>query len=388
MPRLLEDWMSGYMDYVANEEPPRIFQLAVGVGVISSCLQRKCWFSRGKLLWYPNLYILLVGKSGSRKSYSMRRGMELMDGLSVSFTPARITNAEIVRVLANSSYPVTMPDGRETQHCSLTIFSEEILVLLRGDGEMIEILTDWYDCHDKWENRTKFSGIDVITNEFVTLIGATTTQKLASLPKDKMEGGFIGRLLVAYAEKRHHSEPEPANTPFHESLKEKLQIDLSCINQLKGPFQDTPEAKEAYKEWYFEQDKHPPFNDDIFCGYVDRRAMNLNKLMMIFSASRSDSMKIEIQDFKRAVSFMELLEGQMKYAFSGVGDNKLVLVQNQIEDLVNLREEVSASEVMALFKRYISMDDLFKILATLRGAGVIDVVKDGNGKNILRKKKS
>lgn len=387
MPRELKDWLTSYMQYVENEEPARLYQKWVGMGVISAALQRKCWIHRGKLLFYPNLYILLVGPSGvARKGEALKSGKRLMESIPVKCTSNRITSAELIRTLGTCSTVSTLFDGTQLSHSSLCVLSEELTVLLRDTtGEMIEILTDWFDCSNKWDNKTKVSGCEYVNNVCVTLIGATTPQKLAKLPKAGMEGGFIGRLVVAYARKKHHSEPLPIEDSNLLALWEKLKVDLDSIYNLSGGFTTTQAWEEAYADWYYKSDEDPPFRDELFCGYNSRRAALLHKLCIILSASRSDSKIIDECDLFRAIDMLMEIEVDMRMAFSGVGDNRLLFTQEEVEMLVREKKIVSAAELMMTYKRHVSSNELTEILTTLHRSGVIRWVKAASGELMVEK---
>lgn len=390
MNRKTKDWITAYLEYTDNEEPPRLYQKWAAISAISACLQRKCWIKKGKLLWYPNLYVFLVGPSSARKGTAMRTVIKLLDSVSgeVSFTPTRSTDAEIIQVLGRSRKIVTFDDGTVYEHCSATIFNEEMTVLIGSKSEtMMEFLTDWYDCGSKWENRTKTSGSDNLSNVFVSLLGATTPKKFASLPKAQAEGGLFARSIIVYGDKKHRLNPCPEMSEKHITLFNALEHDLQAICSLKGEFIQDKDAIAAYDSWYIEQGESPPFTDDLLGPYSDRRGMNVSKLSMIMSASRTDSRIITINDFMSAKKALEEVEVLMPYAFGGIGDNRLAYVQSQIERVILAAEApISASGLMRHFRNNISYDDMAKVLMTLKDSGLITIEVDDNGKRFIKKR--
>ena len=378
MSRLLPDWIDAFLEYTDNEEPPRVFQHWVAISTIAACLQRKCWITRGKLLWYPNLYVILCGPPSVGKGTSMRTSAEILTdmGGEVTFTPERVTPAEVIRTLENSQKSVNLMNGEPYEHCSITIFSEELSVLLRRDSEeMIEIITDWYDCKNQWDNKTKHSGSEYITNIWVNLIGATTPKKLAALPRVQTEGGFFARTVVVYADTAHCFNPEPALTERHHALMRDMKIDLQNICTINGLFKQTDEAREIYNKWYEKQKMNPPFKDDLLGAYAGRRAMILSKLCMVMSASRSNKQLVEVQDFERSLEFLTTAEINMRCAFGGVGDNKLVAVQNAIEKIIcESNEPISVVTLFKDFRHDISHIDFTTILGTLQHSGIMRII--------------
>ena len=64
MPRLLKDWLTGYIKYTEDSEPPQSYHIWCGIGTIAGALQRKVYMKWGKQIIRPNLYIILIGPSG------------------------------------------------------------------------------------------------------------------------------------------------------------------------------------------------------------------------------------------------------------------------------------------------------------------------------------
>ncbi len=109
-----------------------------------------------------------------------------------------------------------------------------------------------------------------------------------------------------------------------------LYSDLEMIHALKGQFGGTKEWNEKYRDWYRENEHNnrigkPCINDVKFSGYVDRRAVHLRKLCMILSASRSDSMIIEEEDFDLALRILKETEVNMPATFSRIGRSNLAM---------------------------------------------------------------
>ena len=81
MARLVDDWIDKYLVYSSNTEPPAMFHLWTAISVISSVLQRKCYFPWGTLTFYPNMYVVLVGPPAARKGTAMNIGKKILDDM-------------------------------------------------------------------------------------------------------------------------------------------------------------------------------------------------------------------------------------------------------------------------------------------------------------------
>ena len=104
MSRRNKDWITSYLRYVDNTEPPNLYKEWVAVSVIASCLQRKCYLDWGPMTFYPNMYIVLTGPSGkARKSTAMGPGMKLLREMGVKLAAESITREALIRELKTSN---------------------------------------------------------------------------------------------------------------------------------------------------------------------------------------------------------------------------------------------------------------------------------------------
>jgi hypothetical protein len=130
MERLLPDWLTGYLEFTNNSEPPYTYRLWTGICVIAACLRRKCVLNYGTLTFYPNLYVVLVGPSGKcRKGTAMKPGMRFLRDKGIKIASESITREALIRELKESDEnQVDIKTSTPHLHSSLTIFSEELTV--------------------------------------------------------------------------------------------------------------------------------------------------------------------------------------------------------------------------------------------------------------------
>ena len=62
MSRILENWLDSYVRLMENTEPARLFDVWTGYSVIAAALRRKISLQLGRLIYFPNIYIVLVDK--------------------------------------------------------------------------------------------------------------------------------------------------------------------------------------------------------------------------------------------------------------------------------------------------------------------------------------
>ena len=388
MARALKDWIDSYLDFVDNSEPPQMFKLWCAISLIASALERKCFLSWGTLTFYPNMYVVLVAPSGkARKGTAMSPALTMLEEINVKLAAEAITREALIQTLAESADSTPNDDGTLDNHCSLTVWSPELTVFLGHQNfQLMSDLTDWYDCRSSWTYRTKNQGTDIIKGVWVNLLGATTPDLIRSaLPMDAIGGGLTSRMIFVYEPRRGKIVPTPFLCNEDKALRVQLMNDLADIRMMKGMFKVTKEFVELWIDWYSAQEDNPPFKDNRFDGYIERRPNHVMKLAMVCSASRSESMVISDKDLTRAINILTETEKKMPFTFSGMGrSNASDIVASIMSEIASRGEKgIPLKELMQLYYRDADGVLMDKILSQLTIMGFATRVVRTDGIHIL-----
>lgn len=254
--------------------------------------------------------------------------------------------------------------------------------------QLMADLTDWFDCGDVWEYRTKNMGTDDITGVWVNLIGATTPDLLGStLPRDAIGGGLTSRMIFVYEQDKDHTELAPFLSEEEMEIGAKLLVDLERIAMLQGTFKATEGYVEKFTRWYAYTDSNPPpFDDHRFAPYFERKPTHLWKLSMIMNASRTSDMLITEDDFDRALNVLDVTERMMPRTFSGFGKSRDADVLNRVMTIVGTRKRISLPELQGMV--YLDADSrtLDSIVTTLESMNFLTIGREGT-QSILEYKK-
>lgn len=370
--RNIPNWIQGYLEFTDNTEPPEIFREWVGISTIASVLQRKCYLTwSDDLVFYPNLYIVLVAPPASaRKTTAMISGLKFLrePGINVRLAAEAITREALIREINNARDFYEDDEKRMVTHSSLTVYSSELAVFLGyNNPAMLSDLCDWYDCRDQWKYQTKGAGTsDYIDNVWVNILGGTTPGLLqTTIPVDAIGSGLTSRMVFVYADKKGKVIPTPFTTPEERELRKLLVEDLEIISSFKGQFKVTKEFIGAWTEFYTTSNEVRPFQDDRFLGYFDRRAATILKLCMVLVASRTSSMVINEKDLFFAIDTLSKVERTMQRALQGIGRNPLSDILHRVMFEVASKKEVSMADLMAKFisdLNYTELEDIVKSL--------------------------
>jgi len=351
--RRLDNWLTSYLQYTEESEPPTSYHKWVGIGLIASALQRKVKIKWGHERFFPNFYIVLVGPSGRcRKGLSMRMGRDILNQLPVTVISEKITLQGLIRDVAGASADF-MDGGTPNFHSSVTIFSEELTVLLgKQDTEMLAALTDWFDSPNEWTYRTKQAGTDKVQGLCINVIGATAPDLLqVMLPPEAIGGGWSSRVIFVFADRKKQTVPDEIITPEKVELKSTLAKDLGKIHLMQGDVYFSNRAKALYTDWYLGEDREMqngeyPINDHRFHYYCERRAMHVRKIATILHIARQHDLEVDEIDMEEAITLLTQTEKTMHRTFGGFGRSEHGDLISRITDLVRTKKRITRAEIL------------------------------------------
>ena len=361
------------MDFTSNTEPPEGFRRWVALSTLASVMERKCVLNWGTEVFYPNMFIVLVGPPAARKGTAMRVGKSFLDALGIPVASDESSRQKLIKSLQESASVDQTEHGDMIHHSSMTIHSSELTVFLGyGSREMLSMLCKWYDCENRYTYDTHARGKEEVPNVWVHLLGATTPGQLrAALPEDAVGSGFTSRVVFVYEEKKGKTVLKPSLSNEQIRLGELLAQDLAEIRNIVGEFVPTAEYEERYYSWYAESESKQVFLDPRLDYYVQRRPTHLFKLSMLCSASRGSSKILELEDLERAIDYLHEAEKDMPQVFSGVGANPLAAVQSRLGGLVKQMGTVPISTIAQMLADDASATQLMEAIQSLQQQGKV-----------------
>ena len=390
MPRRLADWKSTYIKYVEETEPPDLYKEWVAISVMAAALERKCYIKFGNLVFYPNMYVILVGPSGiCRKNVAMTSGRKLLDNIDVKKAPESTTRVGLIGELEDSvASQQLMADGTTVpSHCSLTVYSPELTVFLGyGQAELLTDLTNWYDCDPNWRYKTQGRGLQIMTNVWVNILGATTPDLISSaMPRDTIGGGLASRIIFIYETHKGKTISLTKMPNEDVDLYDNILHDLQEINLMHGSYTYTDSFAKVFDEWYARSDSNRPTDDPRYFGYISRRATHIVKLCMIHSASQDDKMIIDDNTFNRSLDLLLRTEVRMFNTFRGTGYADESETTAMVMDTIKDRGAITYKELLYLFHHDAMKPRMDIILATLVEMGWCMRAFMNNGETIIYK---
>lgn len=384
--RALDDWIDAYMRYTELTDPPASYRKWVAIGTIAAALQRKCfgrWTGGGVL--YPNMYIILLGPSATRKSVAMNTARRLLEAAKVKISSNATTLQAMIVAMQRAYTPPITDNPLALGHSSLTIFSGEFTVFLGyGDREMLAHLCDFYDCEGaSWIRETRMHGVEEIIGHWLNIVGATTPASLhESLPPDAIHGGFTSRVIFVCARNKGQYRSPFEEIEMAKEVEHKLIHDLEVMTTLYGEFKMSDAFRSTFEAFAYAEDSKRRFRDKRFAAYEGRRMAHIYKLCMIMNASRTNNMLLEPCDLERAVTTLKAIEINMCMAYEGFGLNTYAHVMHDMfalikeEAMKNPTRHVAPAIIANAFGDMVQPGDMAKILSALELQGRIRINED------------
>ena len=395
MSRHLGNFLKAYMEFTTDTESPDAYHFWVGASLISAATKRQVYLDMNYFKIYPNLYVILIGPSGARKSIATSIGMGIAEEAGIKKFSDKITGAALIRDLSEASEKRVDDKKGEVELCSpIMIYASELGVFMGPDAYgsgVIADLTDLYDCPTKWEKKTISRDSEMVIAPYVSMLAASTPQTLKDvIPTGAVGQGFTSRILFIWAGGRRKKVPIPNWGIEHEAIKRSLIHDLGEISKVRGIFKFSSQGLLEYQRNYLSRlEPEEEFEDERLRGYASRKDIHTLKLAQIMSLSDGDSLTITEKEIEGAVDAIKWLDIGLQSVFSGHGGSAssedVVRVFKQIEHGTNKVGSINHAELMKRNYYALNAQDFGLVLQTLREAGAIEEMMSNEKGNIVKK---
>ena len=318
-----------YLDYTAKTECPTFFHRWSALASLSAWLSRSVSFEFGHFHLHPNMYCLLIGAAGTRKTTAIKIATKLLGKAGYKSFAAQKTRQEKyladlaeaqegeLDILDTNLWAETASGAHEPAD-SFIAADEFGNFIGAGNLDFMSILGELWDYEGTYKYRLKNSNSILIHNPTVTILGGTTATEFNRVfPQEAIGQGFFSRLLIIHDEPTGIKYTIPP-TPDVAIEEELLRLLREIRERLSGPMSITPEATALLHEVYHSWHDIP---DSRFEHYSNRRQSHLIKLAMVVAASRC-SMEIDSKDFIYANTVLTIAEHFMPKALGEFGKGK------------------------------------------------------------------
>lgn len=368
------NWLQLLLEQTKRAESPRSFIVWAGLTAVSAVVNNKVWIDKGGLYnLYPNIYVMLIGPSGLRKSFPPMVMRKLVG--MVGNTRIITGRSSVQKIISKLSTAYTSPGRKIEKDAIGYINAGELATSLVRDQDALTLLTDLHDgnYNKEWSYNLK-TGTEELKNVCVTMVGAINPELFGDfITQKEIGGGFIARNFLIYETRRAQKDALLRKKVDDQIDYEVLVQHLKELTNLTGEFVIEEEAMALYENWY---EAFDPESMDDRTGSANRIHDQILKVAMLLAlCERSDSLLITKTEMEKAFALCTQSTSSVNRVLIGTGIHvdapKIKLVIDRL--LAAENHSLTRKEILA--KNYGSIDryDLDRIVATLEEAGGLKV---------------
>lgn len=389
------DIFSQFLADNAETESPAVYYRWSLLSSIGALLGRSVHLKHGHFNIYPNLYTMLIGGPGTRKSTAIKLSKKLLRQAGYNTIAADKTSKEKFLVdLAGESDDMKSP-GDLDDILEQSIFGtsddssdcREVFIMAdeandffgHGNIEFLSLLGNLWDYEGRFTYRIKTGKSLSISNPTVSILSANTPTGFAmGFPTEVLGQGFFSRLLLIYG------EPNGKRYAFPRGLSDEVAgFYIRYFQELKqwsssaGIIRLSNDSEAVLERIYQTSGR---INDPRFESYSTRRFGHLLKLCLIYCCARFDS-TISVEDVIHANTILSRAELFMSKALGEFGKSKNSDVSHKIVDLINSNEGVTTFKQIfkAVHQDVDKAGDVSIMIQSLCAAEKIQAVPGGLG---------
>lgn len=386
---MAEDFLSAYLDYTSETEIPAFFNRWCAIAGIGALLGRQYYLPHSHSIIYPNIYCMLIGSSGTKKSTAIKLMKKLLRASGYTTIAASKTTKEkfLLDLAGESDDGVKSPEefldeslfgnaaGRDAE---CFIMADEFNDFFgNGNIEFISLLGNLWDYEGVFDNRIKTGKSVSINNPTISILGGNTPTNFSlAFPTEVLGQGFFSRLLLIYGEPNGRRIAFPV-IPTIERTTHIISSLTSIKRTIHGEANLSTGAKQLLNRIY---EKGFGVDDVRFESYSNRRFQHLIKLCLIVAASRM-ALELSERDIIYANTILSYTESLMPKALGEFGRARNSDVTHTILDIISRASvPVTTKEIWKEVRQHLDkLTQLVEILMNLQTADKILHVKSHSG---------
>jgi hypothetical protein len=351
-------FLKAFTTFCDDTEASPVYATYSGLVTLSAIVSRRIWLPMGHFNVYPNLYVVLVGPQGIRKSTAMDVGKGLIRQINKSRSGGQ---AAVDAVLGTNKLDIPLSaecctaekiiqdmqtTRREIENCPpawqqqklyspMNVMVTELSELLKVGGQgMISFLTAIFD-REVYDYRTKNKGQEYLEGPYLNLIACTTPEWINGyLREDVISGGFARRALFVFENAEGKRIPRPVLTDSMRESYNQMVAYADKLKEVKGPMTWTKEAETYHDEWYMTY-KIPV--DPLIAGYYRSKQIQLLKIATLLSISETTDLVITKGHLTFAMDILALMERRLPEVFAGIGKNELHSTAQKVLQILQIQ---------------------------------------------------
>ncbi len=281
-----QEWnfLNWYIYAAGQSKIPVQYHLWNAMSLLSACVSNKIWFEKtlGERL-YANLYVMLIGRSGTGKNRSITRAMKVVEGLgkweqdAIHLYNGKITPQALFTLLGD----------KKKRRSNIWIATKELAMSVGSGGKAFDWVTHMAELHEgnaTIQDTTRGSGSFKIEDVCVSwTAGSNIPWLVKSIPVEDIKGGFFARICPVYAERNPVRTPRTVYPPDVHTVRTYLTEYLSYLCHLEMQIYEDEHASKLFDWWV---QNRPDPTDELMFNYWEQD-VRVNQLAMLLALAEN-----------------------------------------------------------------------------------------------------
>jgi len=390
------DFFSQYFSYVEDTECPKFYHRWCALSGVAALLGRDYFLQHGHFTLNPNMYTMLIGVPGTRKSTAIKLMKKVLtvagyENFSADKTSKEKFLLDLHEQLEEEGDISSLMDSNlwgdddasSKAPAEMYVAADEFNDFIgSGNIEFISLLGSLWDYEGTYTSKIKNGKSVSIPNPTINILGGNTSAGFSiAFPTEILGQGFFSRLLLIYGEptgrkitfpKQPSPEERNALATYMRAIKDTCR-GAAVLSQKAETLLD-----KIYTQW-------TSLDDVRFENYSNRRFTHLLKLCLIVSAARL-SKEVSEEDVIHANTVLAHTEHLMPKALGEFGKSRYSDVSQKI--ITILERATKPVPATQLIKEIHSDVDNMQIgMEIIKGLQIADKIFVVNGGYMAKKRK-
>jgi len=344
------DW---YLQYCGESEVPKRWHYWACLSLLGAAVADRVVVDLGGSTHLaPNLYIFLIGPSGSGKEHAISKATNLAKDMPLfNIHAGEITTRGIYNFLSQTD------EHKNFRNTKCWLIMEELAqaISLKEEGRrVIKLMTKLYGRDVlPLDNRTGQHGSVSIPSPCVNaLIGTTKEGLFDTVTKTDIYSGYFAR-IQSVIDQRDYANPRPTiqRHPHYYQIQGYLKWRLEWYTTLQNTLSIHPTAREWHDAWY--RANKPP-DDDLLIPHFNRRDELLHKIAVILVVSKTDpehyrtgeTLCITIEEYMQADTVIRDVQKDLTSILDQCGQGGLLTHVMIVERLIRKHGSIAHRDLL------------------------------------------
>jgi len=345
------NFITDYTYYFSNDECHPDFHFWSCLTLLGHVIGRRIWVSHGRFVFYPNLYVLMVGTAGSGKSTAYKEAMKLYIEVlpELPLADSIQSREDIIAQMVDECVLWKCPnESAFREYHPFFILTEELADFIsvnpvRMLGFLVGVFDASYYSVGFKKDKEMGLGKQRFKNPHVSVLACAQPEWFMDNVKIEMFKRGLGRRCIILYRKKIKLNPEPFNPPdsLPGWLRVKAHLARFANPKFFGEVVKTPDAQAWYNKWHMDKARFERYEDIMLKEQLlDTQHVLLHKIAMLYACCRYDfgtdgNWSITQDDYEFALKQLHYLEPDVVNLMKAGGKNEMAPVAEMMLQSVN-----------------------------------------------------